>query len=327
MRFSARILDDLLLKVFAKLLSSGGAVSASRGNNHELTGVLLELRNPRARLSRTETRGKPFSCLGEFLWYMSGSNRLDFIRYYIQKYEHESEDGETIHGAYGPRFFQQRGHDQLQNVVDLLRQRPGSRRAVVQLFNAEDLARHYKEVPCTCTLQFFARGKRLHLITTLRSNDAYKGLPHDIFCFTMLQEIVARSLGLELGTYKQFVGSLHLYDEDREAAERYLGEGVQATVVMPAMPRGDPRPPLNTLLRAEHQIRNGLRLDPEVWTVKPYWADLIRLLQIFAASGDPTKIDEIRSRMAYEKYSPYIATRKVMRPPVPQPSRQLTLRI
>ena len=65
--------------------------------------------------------------------------------------------------------------------------------------------------PCTCTLQFLARGVKLDLIVYMRSNDVIKGLPHDIFCFTMLQEIAARRLSLEPGIYKHCVGSLHLY--------------------------------------------------------------------------------------------------------------------
>src|SRR5688572_6211574 len=96
MRFSGRTLDDLLRKLFAKLLSSTNYISPSRGNARELFGVLLELERPRARLSRTETRGKPFSCLGELLWYLSRDNKLDFIRYYIPAYNQETEDGETV---------------------------------------------------------------------------------------------------------------------------------------------------------------------------------------------------------------------------------------
>src|SRR5215469_11887380 len=133
MRFTAKTLDDLLGKVFPRLLSSRNHISPSRGDALELCGVLLELERPRARLSRSETRGRPFSSLGEFLWYLSRDNRLDFIRYYIREYENESEDGETVYGGYGRRIFQQRGHDQLRNVIDLLRQHPDSRRAVIQL--------------------------------------------------------------------------------------------------------------------------------------------------------------------------------------------------
>ena len=70
---------------------------------------------------------------------------------------------------------------------------------MIQLFNAEDISSEHKEVPCTTTMQFFQRDGRLHMAATLRSNDAYKGVPHDVFCFTMLQEMIACQLGVELG--------------------------------------------------------------------------------------------------------------------------------
>jgi thymidylate synthase len=325
MRLSAGTLDDLVRKLFPKLLSSTNHISPSRGHARELVGVLLELQHPRARLSRTETRGKPFSCLGEFLWYMTRGNKLDFIRYYIPAYEEETEDGETIYGAYGRRLFSQRGQNQLRNAIDALGVSPESRRAVIQLFNAEDIARRHKEVPCTCTLQFLVRRKRLHLLTTMRSNDAYKGLPHDIFCFTMLQEVMARTLGVELGTYKQFVGSLHLYDEDRGVAEQYLNEAVQSTILMPPMPIGDPWLSLRKLLDAEDRIRHGGEFDADAWGVDPYWADLIRLLQIFAATGDTNKIEAFKAKMVFDRYAPYIDSRKVMKPRVIPPLQQLVL--
>jgi thymidylate synthase len=69
----ADTLDDLLVKVFPKILQNGQRVKASKGWNRELSGVVLELRNPLARLSRSETKGTVFSCLGETLWYLAGS--------------------------------------------------------------------------------------------------------------------------------------------------------------------------------------------------------------------------------------------------------------
>lgn len=310
-------------KVLPRLLKANAiSRNATRGDNTELVGVLLELRNARARLSRTETRGKPFSCLGELLWYLSRDNRLDFITNYIPRYEAESEDKETVYGGYGPRIFDQRGHDQLQNVMDLLEKNPGSRRAVIQIFNAEDIDRRHREVPCTCTLQFLARDGKLHMLTNMRSNDVYKGLPHDVFCFTMLQEIVARALGLNLGLYKHFAGSLHLYDIDRDAAQQYLDEGIQSTVVMPSMPKGNPWPAIEKVLDAEKRIRNGLPVGLDNWKVDDYWADLIRLLQILAATGDAPKIEEIEAKMVYGRYSPYIAARKTMERRTIHPDRQ-----
>ena len=85
---------------------------------------------------------------------LTEDNRLDFITPYIHEYREESEDHVTVYGGYGPRIFRQRGNDQLQNVITLLRKRPTSGKAVVQIFNAEDLAEHHEEIPCTTTLQF-----------------------------------------------------------------------------------------------------------------------------------------------------------------------------
>jgi thymidylate synthase len=197
MYITARTLDDLLRRVFEKLLTGKDRIKSIKGANTELTGVLLKITQPRARLSRTEIKGTLFSCLGELLWYLAKTNALEFVAFYLPKYEKSSDDGKTIYGGYGPRLFcMDEANDQVANVTSLLRKKPGTRQAVIQLFKATDIIEEHKDVPCTCTLQFMIRGQRLHMFTNMRSNDAFLGLPHDVFAFTMLQEIVARTLNL-----------------------------------------------------------------------------------------------------------------------------------
>lgn len=75
---------------------------------------------------------------------------------------------------------------------------------------------------------------------TMRSNDAYFGLPHDVFCFTMLQEMMARRLGYDVGEYYHYVGSMHVYVDYLSQLEDYLAEGWHRTEPMPEMPKGDP---------------------------------------------------------------------------------------
>jgi len=307
-------LDDLLRQVFEKVVKHGVTVRASRGETLELGSVLLRLSNPRARLSHTEKKGKVFSGLGELLWYLAGSNSLKFIAYYLQQYEEDSEDRKTIYGAYGPRMFNLRGHDQIHNVVTLLTQKPESRRAVIQLFDAEDLAAPRKEIPCTCSLQFMIRAGRLNMATVMRSNDAYLGLSHDMFAFTMIQEILARTLKVELGGYTHFVGSLHIYRKHGNAVQKYLQEGWQPTqnVAMPEMPNGAPWPSVKALVQAEAAIRRGR--DPKQFLdgLEPYWQDLGRLLQVYRCfqDGNNREIARIRKKMASPVYDQYI-TKKV----------------
>ena len=307
--FAGNTLDDVMRLVVEAIHARGDSIQPSKGPATELGGVLLELTNARARLSRTETRGKLFTALGELCWYLARTNAADFIEYYIPPYSESAEDN-AIFGGYGPRLFSWKDLNQVENVVSLLRRKPHSRQAVIQLFDATDIVSEHKDVPCTCTLQFMNRQGKLHMVVNMRSNDVYWGLPHDVFCFTMLQEIVARTLSVDMGTYKQAVGSLHLYKRHEAAAKHFLKEGWQSTTpAMPPMPLGDPWNAIGILTRAEEAIRvRGAPDIAQVGSLGPYWADLVRLLQIFRAKKDRNldQVKALREQMSSGAYSPFI---------------------
>jgi thymidylate synthase len=276
-------LDDVLNDVYDDLLSLPFDVKPSRGITSEIRGASFELTNPLARLSRSEVKSKAFSAIGELLWYLSGSNKLEFIEHYISQYKDEEEEG-IIHGGYGPRLFNMREkYNQVNNVLSLLKENPNTRRAVIQLYDAADIAEKHKEIPCTCTMQFMIRNGKLQLYVSMRSNDAYKGLPHDVFAFTMFQEIMARTLKVELGSYYHSAGSLHLYSSNKKKVKEYLNEGFQPTNLnMPPMPEGDPWPSIQTLLEFEQHIRNTPEQGFEDLKMDQYWLDLAGLINIYA---------------------------------------------
>lgn len=280
--FEADTLDDLLGEVFPRLLNDGGIISASRGNFTEIFGAILVLRNPRARLSRSESKGKVFSALGELFWYLSKANSLEFMEYYLPGiYADESDDKVSVRSGYGERLFGHNGIDQIQNVINLLKNKPTSRRAVIQLFDASDLLEDFNSIPCTCTLQFIVRDSKLNLLVNMRSNDAYLGLPHDVFTFTMLQEIIARSIGVDVGLYKHCAGSLHLYEKHRKSAEAYLSEGWHMPVTMDAMPDGDPWAEIAIVRDVEERARTGGNIDLSAMSLTPYWSDICRIFVVF----------------------------------------------
>ena len=313
MYLAADSLDDLLTKVYRQILARGTAIKPSKGPARETSGMLLKLSAPRVRLSRSESRGLLFSCLGELLWILAGTNRLDFIQHYIPGYSEFSDDKKTIFDAYGPRLFGDSPNDQVHRVIKLLRGKRDSRQGVLQLFDRTDTLEPHLDIPCTCTLQFLVRGDRLHMLTSMRSNDAWLGLPHDVFTFTMLQELVARSLGIELGEYKHAVGSLHLYDEHHEKAMRFLNEGWQIQRPMPPMPKSDPWAAVKSLLDFERMVRTGRGAVPNPHdTMDPYWADLATLLTIYKAGLVPNnqpEIKRLKRRIQDDVYSTYIKKR------------------
>lgn len=289
-------IDDLLRKVFERLL--GGSrdnfrvESATKGPNSEVFGALLELKNPRARLSRSQKKGKVFSALGELLWYLAGSNRIDFIDHYIPGYARWSDDGGvTANGAYGKRIFcspEDGGPSQFERVIAKLKRSPDSRNAVIQIFSNSDDEIGSRDKPCTCTLQFAVRSSRLFLHVHMRSNDVFKGLPHDIFAFSMIQEIAAKELGYALGTYQHSVASLHLYDDcgddrPRTQAQQFLDEGFFEPIAMTEMPAGSQWMDIVRTLEVEKAVREGQLDYPLPVGMSSYWQDMCHLVRAHSA--------------------------------------------
>ncbi len=292
-------LDDLLRAVFKQLLTGRGnfIVESSKGKSTEVFSALLELNNPRARLSRSFSKAKAFSPLGELFWYLSGSDRVEPIKHYIPNYGKLIKDEIKARGAYGPRIFgpngqaKSEGTSEWDRIIRTLREREGSRNALIQIYRNSDAKPKNGDKPCTCTMQFAVRNGQLLMHTHMRSNDAFFGLPHDIFTFTMLQEIAARELGFGLGRYTHSVTSLHLYHdspatETRPAyrsmsgAKVYYDEGFHDFFPMPEMPMGNPWASIEHVKTAEREIRTG-NIDYKIPVVlDPYWHDFVEIFRI-----------------------------------------------
>jgi thymidylate synthase len=114
------------------------------------------------------------------------------------------------YGNYGSRV---RG--QLTNIVKTLMEDASSRRAVLSIYSgSSDLRQATKDIPCTLTIQFLIRGGALWMRTSMRSNDAWLGLPYDLMQFCLLQCAIAQCLDIPVGHYCHAVGSMHIYERD-----------------------------------------------------------------------------------------------------------------
>lgn len=219
MTLSARTATDLFTDAAAGVLT-GGERAAPRGlATLEVLGAELRLREPRRRLVHVPgtRRLNPAFAVAEAAWILSGSDDpwiYDFNSQ-LRKY---ADDG-ILQGAYGPRLRRWRGTvDQLDAVRRKLLDDPDTRQAVIQLFDPERDHRGHKDVPCTLGFRFFIRAGRLHMHTTMRSQDLWLGFPYDVFTFTVLHELMAGWVGAELGEYRHSVDSLHLYATNWDAA-------------------------------------------------------------------------------------------------------------
>jgi thymidylate synthase len=193
------------------------------GDAQEILGYQMTLRELDTNFLDNDIRNlSPVYASAELLWYLSGTKNIEMIKAYAPQYERFAENGEA-HGAYGYRWMMNGAGNQFTNLIDLLNTKEDTRQAVISMWEPDDLKHavsgEHKDLPCTLSLQFLIRDEKLHLITTMRSNDVWLGLPYDVYCFTSLQRILAGILCLEEGNYIHQAGSEHLYDRNRERAQ------------------------------------------------------------------------------------------------------------
>jgi len=121
-----------------------------------------------------------------------------------------SDDGTSFHGAYGARMGRQ-----LYQVINLLREDPGTRRAVLQIWDHElDLEHDGLDLPCNDLIFLKIRHGFLHMRVCCRSNDMIWGAyGANAVQFSMLLEWLAAHTGYEIGTYTQISDSFHVYTE------------------------------------------------------------------------------------------------------------------
>lgn len=205
---------ELWLDVMEQCLR--GKLKTSRdGDQHEVQGVSWRLNDPEASWIDDANRKATlrYAC-AELIWYLSGT-KDGWIRHYAPQYERFLEKDGSAHGAYGYRWMLT---GQIGFVLRELGTRPNTRRAIMTMWDPQmDIAQAEvdgPDVPCTLSLQFIREGDLLNLVATMRSNDAWLGLPYDMFCFTTMQRLIAGALGLRLGWYTHQVGSMHLYDRN-----------------------------------------------------------------------------------------------------------------
>jgi thymidylate synthase len=238
-------------------------------------------------------RANPIFCFAEALWYLAGTNDLSFISYYAPGIKRYSADGRTLQGtAYGPRIFRypRVDLDQWARIGTVLREDPDSKRAVIQIFDPFELRESSNiDVACTLALQFLIRDGALCVVGFMRANDAFRGMVSDVFSFTVLQELMARQLGVPVGTYHHQVGSMHVYDSDIEWASKVLAEAAsrpagQPELPFPAMPDGDNWPHVRAVLGWERALRlgeAGLSADQlRALDLPDYWRHVVALFEL-----------------------------------------------
>jgi thymidylate synthase len=101
--------------------------------------------------------------------------------------------------------------NQINGIINELKRDPYSTRAVATLLRPEDVS--LTDKPCLNHIQCMIRDDELDMQILIRSNDAIRAAPMNMFAFVRLQEYIAGELGVPVGKYTHRANSYHAYEE------------------------------------------------------------------------------------------------------------------
>jgi thymidylate synthase len=243
----SRVYRDLL----EDLLSHDGRATIERNGR---TGVTVSVLQPRSfTLDLSDgllpvpgnRKVYPKTAAAEVAWFLQGRKDVSFIRKYAPIWDKFVEDdGQTVAGAYGYRWRNHFGRDQIMDAMKALSQDRSDRRIFISAWDpAEDgLGRPSKNVPCPVGFTLSITGDRLNSTLLIRSSDVFVGLPYDVMGHALLMAAFVSSFNLgwaerdkiTLGTLQVSLAHPHMYEKHWDmAAESLLEPPVVGQLKMP----------------------------------------------------------------------------------------------
>lgn len=218
------------LPVLAEQLLLSDEIGSRAGRVKEKTFVGITLTQPyRREILIPERKASLPAQIAETMWVLAGRNDVDWLERYLPRARDFSDDGKTWRGGYGSRLRRWGEQhpdkiypfDQLNYVVDLLKENPLERRAVMAIYDPATDSQPGKDIPCNNWVHFLNRNGELDMHVAIRSNDLIWGWSGiNAFEWSAIQEIVAGILGINVGMLHFSISSLHIYDRHWERARK-----------------------------------------------------------------------------------------------------------
>ena len=185
--------------------------------------------------------------VSELIWFLEGSNderRLAEILYDDKRenltnkktiwtenaqakyWKQNSKFDGDVGRIYGVQWRNFNGVDQLEALVDGLKNNPNSRRHILTAWNPAEL--HLMSLPaCHAFSQFFVSKNKLSCQLYQRSCDMFLGVPFNIASYSLFTHLIARECNLEVGEFIHTLGDFHIYHEHFEQVKIQLSRSIK----------------------------------------------------------------------------------------------------
>jgi len=140
--------------------------------------------------------------------------------------------------VYGSQWRNFEGIDQIESVIEAIKQKPDSRRHIVSAWNPKEIPVMAKSglPPCHVLFQFYVAEGRLSCQLYQRSADVFLGVPFNIASYALLTLMVAQICGLKPGDFIHTFGDVHLYLNHMDQAKEQLSRSPRRLPTMKLNP-------------------------------------------------------------------------------------------
>ncbi len=167
------------------------------------------------------------SIIYELLWFLRGDTNVRWLQEHgVRIWNEWADENGELGPVYGHQWRSWPDYnggtiDQIQNVIDLIKNHPDSRRMMVSAWNPAEVEQMALP-PCHCLFQFYVADDRLSLQLYQRSADTFLGVPFNIASYALLLQMMAQVTGLKPGEFVHTTGDTHLYLNHLEQARLQL---------------------------------------------------------------------------------------------------------
>lgn len=123
--------------------------------------------------------------------------------------------------VYGVQWRDWRGVDQLNNLIEGIKQDPNGRRHILTAWNVDELDKMALP-PCHVLAQFYVSNGKLSCHMYQRSVDVFLGLPFNIASYALLTHMIAQVCDLKVGELIISTGDTHIYSNHVEQVNEQL---------------------------------------------------------------------------------------------------------
>ncbi len=167
------------------------------------------------------------SIIYELLWFLKGDTNVKYLKEHgVRIWDEWADEDGNLGPVYGHQWRSWPDYnggtiDQIQNVINLIKHHPDSRRMMVTAWNPAEIEQMALP-PCHCLFQFYVADGRLSLQLYQRSADTFLGVPFNIASYALLLQMMAQVTGLQVGEFIHTTGDTHLYLNHLEQAKLQL---------------------------------------------------------------------------------------------------------